>query len=110
MVILGIDPGLAIIGWGVVRYDGFRFQTLGYGSIQTPAGMRTEERLARIYKIRAVSASQYRPEEHYPLGRVLAVKGDISVARAKTCYNTFGEGLYLIPRLSVGYSMYSERS
>ena len=39
-----------------------------------------------------------------------SVKGDISVARAKTCYNTFGEGLYLIPRLSVGYSMYSERS
>ncbi|MBO5841733.1 MAG: crossover junction endodeoxyribonuclease RuvC, partial [Clostridia bacterium] len=45
MVILGIDPGLAIVGWGVVSYDGVRFKTLGYGSIQTPAGTPTQKRL-----------------------------------------------------------------
>jgi len=49
MIILGIDPGLAIVGWGVVEYNGSRFRVLGYGSIQTPAGMRTEDRLCGIY-------------------------------------------------------------
>jgi crossover junction endodeoxyribonuclease RuvC len=50
MIILGIDPGLAIVGWGVVEYSGSRFQTLGYGAIETPAGMATEQRLALIYE------------------------------------------------------------
>ncbi|MBE6602318.1 MAG: crossover junction endodeoxyribonuclease RuvC [Ruminococcaceae bacterium] len=49
MVILGIDPGLAIVGWGVIEYRNARFRTLAYGSLQTPAGMRTEERLAKIF-------------------------------------------------------------
>ena len=50
MIILGIDPGLAIVGWGVVEYQASRFRTLGYGSIETPAGMATEARLALIYE------------------------------------------------------------
>ena len=40
MIILGIDPGYAIVGWGVIEYSGSKFRTLGYGSIQTPAGMQ----------------------------------------------------------------------
>ena len=63
MVILGIDPGLAIIGWGVIRFDGFRFQTLGYGSIQTPAGIPTEERLSMIYDGMHQIIDKYRPDE-----------------------------------------------
>lgn len=63
MVILGIDPGLAIVGWGVVDYAGGRFRTLGYGSIQTPAGTRTEERLARIYRELNAIIDHYNPSE-----------------------------------------------
>lgn len=63
MVILGIDPGLAIVGWGVVDYAGGRFKTLGYGSIQTPAGLRTEERLARIYSELNEIIDHYNPVE-----------------------------------------------
>lgn len=48
MRILGIDPGLAIVGWGVVDYEGSKFHTVDYGSITTPAGMPTEERLLLI--------------------------------------------------------------
>lgn len=48
MRILGIDPGLAIVGWGVVDYEGSKFRTIDYGSITTPAGMPTEERLMLI--------------------------------------------------------------
>ena len=63
MVILGIDPGLAIVGWGVLRFDGFRFQPLGYGSIQTPAGIQTEERLAQIYEGMNQLIDTYHPDE-----------------------------------------------
>ncbi len=63
MIILGIDPGLAIIGWGVLKFDNFHFQTLGYGSIQTPAGSRTEERLSIIYDGMEEIIRRYHPEE-----------------------------------------------
>ena len=63
VVILGIDPGLAIVGWGVVDCCGGKFKTLGYGSIQTPAGTRTEERLAQIYKELNAIIDYFNPEE-----------------------------------------------
>ncbi|MBO5937995.1 MAG: crossover junction endodeoxyribonuclease RuvC [Clostridia bacterium] len=62
MIILGIDPGIAIVGWGVVEYQGSRFRTLGYGSIETPAGMATEERLALIYEGIGRLIETYHPE------------------------------------------------
>ena len=37
MKILGIDPGYAIVGYGVVEYRANRFTTLDYGAILTPA-------------------------------------------------------------------------
>ena len=63
MIILGIDPGLATIGWGVVKFDGVRFQALGYGSILTPAGLQTEERLAQIYEGMNQIIEKYKPDE-----------------------------------------------
>ncbi|MBQ8140455.1 MAG: crossover junction endodeoxyribonuclease RuvC [Clostridia bacterium] len=63
MIILGIDPGLAIVGWGVVDYRGSRFEVLGYGSIQTPAGMKTEQRLCAIYDGLREIIEKYRPEQ-----------------------------------------------
>ena len=63
MVILGIDPGLAIVGWGVVEYSGSRFRTLGYGAIETPAGMETEQRLSLIYDGIKNLIDTYHPEQ-----------------------------------------------
>lgn len=63
MVILGIDPGLAIVGWGVVDCCGGRFKTLGYGSIQTPAGKPTEERLSVIYRELNALIDRFNPSE-----------------------------------------------
>ena len=62
MIILGIDPGLAIVGWGVVEYSGSHFTTLGYGSIETPAGMDTEQRLVLIYEGIKKLIEHYRPQ------------------------------------------------
>ena len=43
MIILGIDPGIAIVGWGVIDYNLTKFNTLAYGSIQTKNEAQTHE-------------------------------------------------------------------
>lgn len=50
MIILGIDPGLAIIGYGIIEYKNNRFKTIDYGAITTPANMDNVGRLEMIYK------------------------------------------------------------
>lgn len=47
MIILGIDPGYAIVGYGVVDTNGMR--PLSYGAIRTEAGIPIEDRLSEIY-------------------------------------------------------------
>ena len=49
MRILGIDPGYAIVGFGVLDYDNVRFKTLKYGAITTSPDDRFDLRLKEIY-------------------------------------------------------------
>lgn len=49
MVILGIDPGYATIGYGVVAYDGRRFAPVRFGAITTPPDLHFSDRLRMIY-------------------------------------------------------------
>ena len=49
MKILGIDPGLAIVGYGVIEYKSPKFTTLDHGAILTPANTNIEDRLLSIY-------------------------------------------------------------
>ncbi len=62
MVILGIDPGLAIVGWGVLEYHKGAFRVMGYGSIQTKAGLPVEERIKQIYDSMNIIIDKYKPE------------------------------------------------
>ena len=48
MIILGIDPGFARLGYGVIEYENNKYKTLEYGSITTKAGERLSLRLKRI--------------------------------------------------------------
>ncbi len=63
MIILGIDPGLAIVGWGVIEYNASKFKVLGYGSIETPANTAVEERLLLIHKGLGQIIEEYRPDQ-----------------------------------------------
>lgn len=59
---LGIDPGYAIVGWGVVEYTGNRFAPVGFGAVTTEAGQPFEQRLLAVYEgVRQVLAD-YQPE------------------------------------------------
>lgn len=62
MVILGIDPGFAIVGWGVLECEGGKFRVMGYGSIQTKAGLPIEERLLQIYDGMNTIIDKYKPQ------------------------------------------------
>ncbi|MBE6634116.1 MAG: crossover junction endodeoxyribonuclease RuvC [Ruminococcaceae bacterium] len=62
MRILGIDPGLAIVGWGVIDYEASKFKTVAYGALRTPAGICTEERLRLIYSGMQELLREYRPD------------------------------------------------
>ena len=48
MIVLGIDPGLADTGWGVVEFDGQHYRPVSFGIVTTPAG---EDLQKRIYTI-----------------------------------------------------------
>lgn len=62
MIIIGIDPGYAIVGIGVIEYIGNKFRTLEYNAITTPAGMPTVDRLKKIYQEMTMYLDKYNPD------------------------------------------------
>ena len=62
MRVLGIDPGYAIVGWGVVEYVGNRFAPVGYGAVVTEKDTPFEQRLVEIYEGVLDICKRYKPE------------------------------------------------
>ncbi len=63
MRILGIDPGVATIGFGVIEADRASVRLLQYGVITTPAGLPLSNRLYQISQDMSQLLSQFRPDE-----------------------------------------------
>lgn len=62
MVILGVDPGYAIVGCGIINYAGNRFSTLCHTAITTPANTELDYRLALIYDGITELIETYKPD------------------------------------------------
>lgn len=62
MRILGIDPGYAIIGWGVLNYEHGRFAPVDFGAVTTTAGTPFVERLQQIYTDLSLVLAKYTPD------------------------------------------------
>lgn len=62
MIILGIDPGYAIVGWGVIEYTANRFSVIDYGSVTTEAGTEFNKRLETVYDGVDSIIKRYKPE------------------------------------------------
>lgn len=62
MIILGIDPGFAILGYGIILYEGNKFKTIDYGAIKTPSTMEAPLRLKKIYKDLNEIIGKYNPD------------------------------------------------
>lgn len=63
MRILGIDPGYAILGYGILDLKGNHFSVVTFGSIVTDASMQMPDRLKYLYSNLASIIEEYKPEE-----------------------------------------------
>lgn len=62
MRVLGIDPGTATTGYGVIESDHGKLKTLSFGCIRTPAKQALEKRLSEIYIDLNSIIKKYRPD------------------------------------------------
>ena len=63
MYILGIDPGFAIVGWGIVESHRGNIRPVAFGAITTPAHTPIESRLLMIQQDLETIIDKYKPEE-----------------------------------------------
>ena len=62
MFILGIDPGIAIVGYGVLNFEKGKYTVIDYGVITTDKDLKTPERLALIEKGLIQLIEKYHPD------------------------------------------------
>ena len=60
-IILGIDPGLANTGWGVVAQEGSRLSCVAYGCVSTPTDHELSVRLLKINEQIGAVVDRFRP-------------------------------------------------
>ena len=63
MYILGIDPGFAIVGWGIIESNRGSIRPVAFGAITTPAHTPIESRLLTIQEDLESIIEKYKPEE-----------------------------------------------
>lgn len=63
MILLGLDPGLRITGWGVIRTDGNRLIHIADGAISVPVSEPLAERLAALYRALEIVLETWQPDE-----------------------------------------------
>ena len=63
MRVLGIDPGYATIGYGVIDTNGNRHKAVDYGVITTPKNENIAVRLAMIYDSMTEIINKFKPDE-----------------------------------------------
>jgi crossover junction endodeoxyribonuclease RuvC len=61
--IIGIDPGLRNVGWGLIEAEGSRLRYVACGSLQTDARLSLAERLAAIHRGLVALIEEHRPDE-----------------------------------------------
>lgn len=63
MKILGIDPGTATVGWGVIESDSGKVSSVGFGHISTSKDLPAEKRLLEIATDIEALIKEFQPEE-----------------------------------------------
>ncbi|WRS27894.1 crossover junction endodeoxyribonuclease RuvC [Oscillospiraceae bacterium MB08-C2-2] len=101
MIIMGIDPGYAIVGYGVVDYTaGHRFRPVAYGAIITEADTPFEQRLEHIWDRLVFLLSKYKPKE-------IAVEKLYFTTNQKTAIQVAqARGVILLAAVKAGVEVY----
>lgn len=114
MIILGIDPGYAIVGYGVVEMKGGNFTALDYGVITTPQSESISVRLSMIAEQLKAILKKYNPdavaieELFFSANRktgimVAEARGVILLCCAEACGNLFEYTPMQIKQAMTGY-------
>lgn len=100
MIIMGIDPGYAITGYGIIKYEGNRFKVLDYGAVITQAGVELPERLRKIYDELEIIIQKHNPD-------AIAVEELFFNKNIKTALNVgHGRGVALLVAAKSGKKVY----
>ena len=100
MLVLGIDPGTAITGFGLVREDQAGLALVDYGVVTTPAGQPLPNRLQTIYQGLRDVVTQHQP-------RVAAVEELFFSRNARTALSVgHARGVTLLALADEGLSIY----
>ncbi|BBB92858.1 MAG TPA: crossover junction endodeoxyribonuclease RuvC [Methylomusa anaerophila] len=62
MLALGIDPGTAICGYGLVEQSGSRLRAVTYGAVQTRSDLEAADRLLKVYEGIELLIKNYHPD------------------------------------------------
>ena len=68
MIILGIDPGLARLGYGVIEVNGDKRRVIQFGMLTTPAGQPMPKRLQSLWRGMNQLLDIYNPDEVENIG------------------------------------------
>jgi len=63
VVVMGLDPGLAVTGYGVLLTAGSGYEVIAYDCLCTPAGLPDAGRLEMLYRLFTTLHERYRPQE-----------------------------------------------
>jgi len=100
MIILGIDPGFAITGYGIIKQVGNRFQVIDYGAITTLAGVPLPKRLLTLTLELESVIARYQPD-------VVAVEELFFCNNAKTAIAVgHGRGVAVTAAARAGLEVY----
>jgi crossover junction endodeoxyribonuclease RuvC len=63
MMLIGLDPGLRVTGWGIVEVDGNRLRYVADGAVRSDAQRSLAERLLQLYEGLSAVIGEFRPGE-----------------------------------------------
>lgn len=100
MIIMGIDPGFAITGYGIVKYEGNKFSVIDYGALTTEAHIALPKRLLTLYEGLGELIALHKPD-------AVAVEELFFNKNIKTALNVgHGRGVALLAGASAGIDVF----
>lgn len=114
MKILGIDPGMAIVGYGLIEVEGDNIQLLASGSIQTDKKLPDSKRLLEVYNDLSTIVQKYQPDcasveelfffkNQKTVIPVAEARGVILTVLEKFAIPTFGYTPMVVKQVLTGY-------
>lgn len=100
MKILGIDPGFAIVGFGIIEYEGNHFKTLKYGAVTTEAKEDMFVRFKKIYDALTEIITEAKPD-------AMAIEELFFNSNQKTAINVAqARGIILLAAMNLGVPIF----